>query len=192
MEIGNLTISKETGVAAKVVFDAILEDYVGGATLLQARLPEGQTQVLGGAMLNIADGQANVIKTATVVDGGTATAPRVNPQHLFVVGDHIMIDGSSTAQTITAITKGTDYDTIAIATTMGTTPVADSLITEASTQGATPVAKYVANAILKETVNTERANSNCSGVVRGSVRSASLPYGAYADDIAALNLIRFV
>ena len=192
--IGSLAITKETDTAGAVVFDTVLEDFPGGANLNRARLQTGTEEIKAGTLLYILNGAAEIIKTMTGIAGGTATVFFVNKQHQFKVGEHIMITGASTAQTITIIdtTTSADHDIITIATTMGTTVGAGTVVVEAAAQGASPDPLYVANAILRETVDVLRANPGCSGVVRGSVRSAALPYGAYADDIAALSLIRFV
>ena len=192
--VGSLAITKTTDTASAVVFDTVMEDWPGGANLNKARLQTGTLEIKAGTLLYILDGAAEIIKTMTGIAGGTATVFFVNKTHQFKVGEHIMITGASTAQTITVIdtTTSADHDIITIATTMGTTPGAGTVIVEAAAQGASPDPLYVANAILRETVDTERANPGASGVVRGSVRSAALPYGAYADDIAALSLIRFV
>lgn len=192
--IGSIAITKESDTAGKVVFDKIIEDWNGGAALFRARLQTGTTQIPKGTFLYITAGQAEIIKTATGIAGGTATVFFVNKTHQFKVGEHIMITSASTAQTITVIdtTTSADHDIITIATTMGTTVGAGTVIVEAAAQGATPDPLYVANAISKDTVDVTRANPSVSGVVRGSVRSNELPYGAYVDDIAALSLIRFV
>lgn len=190
--IGSLAITKESDTAGAVIFDKILEDWNGGAVLARARLKDGTTQIPKGALLYILDGIAQIVKTATGITGGTTTAIRVNKSHQFKVGEHIMIEGTTTSQTITAIDTTNDaYDIISIAATIGT--ITDgTVIVEAAAQGTTPVPLYVANSILKDLTDVQRANPSVSGVVRGSVRGNELPYGAYVDDIAALNLIRFV
>lgn len=194
---GSLAITSESGVPGLVVFDTVLEDWVGGANINRARLPAITivTQVLEGALLYIAAGAAEVIKTVTVIDGGTATAVWINKTHLFNVGDVVMIAVNGNATAITDIDySNAGYDIITIAT-LGVTPLVDEVLVEATaiTAGSDAVAKYTANAILKNTTNVERANPSGSGVVRGSVRSAALPYGAFSSDITALsNLIRFV
>lgn len=192
--VGSLAITKESDTAGAVVFDTIFEDFPGGANLNRARLKTGTLEIKAGTLLYILNGAAEIIKTMTGIAGGTATVFFVNKQHQFKVGEHIMITGASTAQTITIIDTETSeaHDIITIATTMGTTPGADTVIVEAAAQGSSPDPLYVANSILRETVDVSRANPGCSGVVRGSVRAANLPYGAYADDITALSLIRFV
>ncbi len=192
--IGSIAITREDGVAGAVIFDNVIEDWVGGATLGRTRLPSDNTQILGGALLYIENGLAEVIKTATVVAGSTTTAVRVKKQHLYKVSDVVMLATGGRASEITAIdTSHADYDVFTIAT-LGSTPSVDAVLVEAAavTTGSDSAAKYTANAILKNTENTERANPNASGVVRGSVRSEALPYGAFSGDITALNLIRFV
>ena len=54
---------------------------------------------------------AHVVKAGTILASGTTTAPRVNKNHLFKVGDIVYVSGA--AVTITAIdTTATAYDTI--------------------------------------------------------------------------------
>jgi len=192
---GSIAITQEYGVPAPIVFDTILEDWVGGATIARARLA-GFLQVPAGALLYISNGLAEVIKTSTVIAGGTATDIRVHKNNLWQVGEFVMLTSGGIASTITAIDRtGVDYDVITIDATLGSTPGAGEVLVEAvavadgtTTQSA---AKYTANAILKETADLERANPSASGVVRGTVRQAALPYGAFAEDVAALSLIRF-
>jgi len=59
---------------------------------------------------------AAVCKTATVLDGGTTTKPRIAKGHYFAVGDSITKHGDNSALVlITAIDKSaTEYDTLTL------------------------------------------------------------------------------
>lgn len=191
---GYVSIAKDTDTAGVVVFDTILEDWVGGAVLNRARLKTGTTEIKAGTPLYISDGAAEIIKTAAVITGGNTTGIRVGKNHQFIVGEFVMYTENGAAMEITAITtSNANYDVITIGTTLGASLTTGHILLEAAAQAdsnASP--KYTANAILKTTVNVENANPTCSGVVRGSVREAALPYSVHALDVAALNLFRFV
>lgn len=192
---GSLEISKDTDTAGKVIFDSILEDWPGGAVLYRSRLKTGTTEIGAGTLLYINDGVAQIVKTAAAITGGSATAIRVGKNHQFKVDEFIMLTSGAKAQKITSITTTeATYDTIAIGTSLGSTPGTGDILVEATaeTQGTDSAQKYVANAVLRDTVNVERANPTCSGVVRGSVREDAVPYSVHALDKTALKLIRFV
>ncbi len=191
---GSLSISQTDGIGGVVIFDSVIEDWVGGATLYKARIPSTILQMPAGTFLKITDGVAQVVKNALVIAGGTATAIRVNKAHLFNVGDNIFVLMADTSRAISAITTThPDYDILTIATTLGHTPAAGEIISETRTANITlPTPKYVPNAILKETVDLEHVNIMCSGVVRGSVRLSALPFAVAEANKSELPLIRFV
>ena len=53
--------------------------------------------------------------------------------------------------------------------------------TKAGTMAASTPGRYVANGLVKDTVNVEGANAECSVVVKGAVRESSLPYPVSAE-----------
>lgn len=192
---GSLSITKESDTSGKVVFDMILEDWVGGAILDRTRLKTDETEIPAGSLLYIADGVAEIVKTGTIQDGGSATGIRVDKTHQFNVGDIVTLGTSVHAEYIASITTTEDdYDTITIGTTLGSTPAAGEVLYEAAshTGANTSTLKYTANAVLRQTTNVENANNQVSGVVRGSVREEAMPNLPGSLHKAALSLIRFV
>jgi hypothetical protein len=192
--IGSLEITSETDTAAKVIFDSILEDWTGGAVLNRTRLKTDTTEILAGTLLYVADGAAEICKSALVITGGTATGIRVNKAHQFIVGEFVCIAVGDAAMPITVITTTeTAYDTITIGTTLGVTPSVGQVLMEAAAQaGDDCTLLYTPNAILLSTTNVEKANPTCAAVVRGTVRNDALPYAPSVTFKAALPLIRFV
>lgn len=63
--------------------------------------------------------------------------------------------------------------------------------TKTGTMAASTPGRYVANGLVKDTVNVEGANAECSVVVKGAVREGSLPYPVSADMKASLSGITF-
>ena len=66
-------------------------DGLGGGVLAVTELDATKNggRLLKGAplYLDYATKMAHVVKAATIITGGTTTIPRVNKNHLFVVGD---------------------------------------------------------------------------------------------------------
>jgi len=95
-----------------VVFDSVLEDIPGGVSLVKARLKTGATEIGAGTPVFVdkTARTAQVVKTATIITGGSSTAVRVALNHQFKAGEYVT-DGV-TVQTISTITVGTDYDTL--------------------------------------------------------------------------------
>ena len=105
-------ISNETLVGQSKVWETVLEDLAGGAGLNRARLVTGTTMIKAGTMVNVTGRAAEIVKTATVLAGGAANAPRINKNSQLKVGESYS-DGVSVAA-ITGITVGTTYDTLAL------------------------------------------------------------------------------
>lgn len=75
---------------------------------------------------------ANIVKIAKVVSGGTTAAPRIEKGGNFVVGDTILVSGTTTnTKTITAInTDNADYDVLTLNSAL-TGATAGAFLTEA-------------------------------------------------------------
>jgi hypothetical protein len=95
-----------------VVFDSVLEDIPGGVALGKSRVKTGTVEIPAGApvYVNKSTRVAELVKTATVLTGGTSTAVRVPITHQFKAGEYVT-DGVA-VQTISTITAGTTYDTL--------------------------------------------------------------------------------
>jgi len=187
-------INKTTGTEGVVIFDTILEDFVGGAILNVSRLKTDTKEVKAGTPVYVADGVATIVKTAVGVAGGTAIAPRVAKNHEFKVGDVVALTTGGDASAITDIvTTHADYDTLTIATLGATVGAGDMLIEAAvATTGDDAALLYTPNGLLHSAVDVSNGNPSCSVVVRGSAREDALPYPLHALVKSALPLIRFV
>lgn len=122
-------------------------------------IPTGKTINRGTLLaVNFPDHTAAVIKTATILTGGTTTKARVDKGHLFAVGDRVMKSGKTDASpAISSIdTSNTDYDILNLSAAISGLTAGDIIVesTEytaadsASNTAAVPAApKYVPNAI---------------------------------------------
>jgi len=125
-------------------------DGLGGGVLAVTELDATKNggRLLKGAplYLDYATKMAHVVKAATIITGGTTTIPRVNKNHLFVVGDFGYVSGDAVA--ITSIdTTNAAYDAITFSAAV-TGATAGAVITHATAAGATPAVKYTANCLL--------------------------------------------
>lgn len=139
--------------------------------------------------LDFATKKVHVVKAATVITGGTTTAPRVNKNHLFKVGDFGYVSG--TAVTITAIdATNAAYDVITFdAPCVGA--AADAIILEAGSAGvagSSAGAKYTANGLLSNTIKMI-AGVTATTIIKIDqwVEKARIPHTISALTVAALN-----
>jgi len=163
-----------------VVFEKILDEVSGGASLNVARLRstdagleyiEAGTPVYYVAATRVAE----VCKSALVIDGGGATTPRVAKKHHFKVGDYIG-DGTTTA-IITAIdtTSATGYDTLTVNTAL--TYAANTKYAQGSAvSGSNAALLYTPNGLVKSPVYIKDGNADVSIVTIGEAREDALPY----------------
>ena len=125
-------------------------DGLGGGMLAVTELDATKNggKLLKGAplYLDYATKLAHVVKAATILAGGTTTAPRVGKNHLFMVGDAGYVSGDAVAITSIDATNSA-YDVITFSAAV-TGAVSGSIITHATAIGATPVVKYTANCLL--------------------------------------------
>lgn len=107
-----MQITSGTLGGRNVVFDSVLEDIPGGVSLAKSRLKTGTEEILAGTpvFVNKTTRVAEIVKSATIITGGTSTAVRVPKTHQFKAGEYVT-DGVA-VQTISTITTGTDYDTL--------------------------------------------------------------------------------
>lgn len=93
---------------------------------------------------------AAVCKTATVLSGGTTTAPRIAKGHLFAVGDVVTKygDGSATPTISEIDTSNEDYDVLTLSAEYTGLEADDVLVESAAVESGTASAKYVPNAVV--------------------------------------------
>jgi len=96
---------------------------------------------------------AHVVKSAEVLSGGTTSAPHVNKDHLFIVGDFVFVNSS--AVTITAIDESNeDYDVLTLSAACGGA-TEGAIIEQAAEAGASPSKLYAPNCLLGTNYNIE-------------------------------------
>jgi len=107
-----MQITQDSFGGRNVVFDYVYEDLPGGCNLDKSRLKAGTTYLKAGTLVNLNKSTriAEIVKTATVITGGSSTAVRVPITHQFKAGEYVT-DGVA-VQTISTITAGTTYDTL--------------------------------------------------------------------------------
>ncbi len=118
----NMQISTETETRYNPVFLSILEEIVGGVTILTTRIPTTTKFLFPGQPLAPVTGTTSaglyqIVKTAKLKRTIASTAVVTiyvyssslpnSPGHNFKVGEWIMVDGGASAATIAAITIGT-------------------------------------------------------------------------------------
>lgn len=91
--------------------EKVIEDIPGGGTVEPDDFKSDTTAMKDGALLGIdSNGIYRLFKTAKIVTGGSASAPRIELEHELKVGD-IISDGI-VALEIDTITEGETYDTL--------------------------------------------------------------------------------
>jgi len=105
-------VKSETDTERSLCIEKVLEDLPGGGTVDPDDFKTVSTSMLEGALVG-ADGNGlyHLFKTAKIVTGGTASAPRIESEHELKVDD--VISDGHVALTIATITVGSTYDTLA-------------------------------------------------------------------------------
>lgn len=175
----------------KVVWDEATADRAsGGFTLLSAAL-SAVAYILKGAPLYVdyASRIAQVVKTATVIAGGSATKTRISKGSSFKVGDAVSQEVGAVAVAVTAIdTSNAAYDELTHLT-VTTAFTAGNVVFEADAVGATSAYKYTANALLSDNAKIASASGSTtvSAVIRVlEVQEANLPNPISAEIKTAL------
>lgn len=165
-------------------------DGLGGGVLDVTELDATKNggYLLKGAplYLDYATKMAHVVKGATVIAGGTTTAPRVNKNHLFKVGDFGYVSGD--AVTVSSIdTSNAAYDVITFSAA-NTGAAAGAVITHATAAGATPTVKYTANCLLGNTTKMIAGETvTCIICIDQWVPKARIPHAISDLTVSALN-----
>lgn len=164
-------------------------DGLGGGILAVTELDATKNNgyLLKGAplYLDYATKMAHVVKAATVITGGTTTAPRVNKNHLFVVGDTAYVSGDAvTVNSIDATNAAYDVITFS-APNVGA--AAGAVILSSVAAGTTPVIEYTANCLLGDTVKMIAGTTvTCIIDIDQWVPVARIPHTISALTISAL------
>lgn len=166
----------------KVIFDSILDEVVGGVSLVVANLdylvnnanvdkrflPAGTP-----VYVDYAARTATVCKSATALASSSAQAIRVPKNNHFKVDD-ILNDGV-TGATITSITTSVaTYDTIAVDAAL--IYAEGTKYGEGSVTGSSTALKYSPNGLTKDEVYLADGNADVAVVIAGQVREAALTY----------------
>lgn len=194
----NTQITKVSGVVYPPVFDNIIEDVTGGVLIDTTDIPTGVEFLKAGVLLaedSSTAGKYHICKTAKVHEAVLAegTSVKIEKNHLFKKDD--FISNGTVSTKITAITVGTDYDTLTLTATLDATaavPVNTILFQGAAEVSTGAVAKYTPDCILGNQVDVIKGNPSGSAIVRGTVRENLLPYFVLTSQKTALSLIRFV
>lgn len=123
-------VTKETEYQNNPVIKSQIEVLAGGAIIAAADFKTASTECKAGAIVGEdSNGLFHLVKTAKIVAGGSASAPRVGLVHELKVGD-IISDGH-VALEIDAITEGETYDTLGFTTGQLTVYAADTILYQA-------------------------------------------------------------
>lgn len=175
----------------KVLWDEAKADRAAGGFTLVSTVLSALAYILKGAPLavNFATRVANVVKSATVIAGGSATVTRVSKGSAFKVGDVISQTVGAIAVAITAIdTSNAAYDAFTHLT-VTTAFTAGNVIFEADTVGATSAYLLTANALLSDNVKvaTSTGSTTVTAVIGAlEIQEANLPYPISAEVKTAL------
>jgi hypothetical protein len=165
----------------KVLWDEAKADRAAGGFTLVSSVLSAVAYILKGAPLAVdyATRVANVVKSATVIDGGSATVTRVSKGSAFKVGDVISQAVGEIAVAITAIdSSNAAYDAFTHST-VTTAFTADNVIFEADAAGATSAYLLTANALLSDNVKvaTATGSTTVSAIIGAlEIQEANLPY----------------
>lgn len=166
----------------KVIFDSILDEVVGGVSLVVANLdylvnnanvdkrflPAGTP-----VYVNYAARTATVCKSTIALASSSAQAIRVPKNNHFKVDD-ILNDGV-TGATITSITTSVaTYDTIAVDAAL--IYAEGTKYGEGSVTGSSTALKYSPNGLTKDEIYLADGNADVAVVIAGQVREAALTY----------------
>jgi len=158
------------------VFENILEDVPGGVGLNVTRLDyltANKEYIQAGTpvYVDLATRVAEVCKTALGIDGGGATAPRVNKLHHFLVGDYLN-DGTTGAYISAIDSSDDDYDVLTVNTAV--TYAAGTKFFEGTVSGTSAVLKYTPNGMVKSPEYIKNGNADVPVVKMGTVREDAL------------------
>jgi len=181
----------------KVLWDEAKADRAAGGFTLDSAVLSAVAYVLKGAALavNYTTRVAKVVKSATVITGGSATATRISKGSAFKVGDVISEAVGAIAVAITVIdTTNAAYDVLTHLSTSSAF-TAGNVIFEADAVGATSAYLLSANALLSDNTSITSTGSATVTAIIGAleIQEADLPYPISAVSKTALtNRFQFV
>lgn len=179
-----MQVTQTTLTGKKVIFEAIIEEISGGASLPVARLDNTKVDtslsidkrwLLAGAPVYFdpATRTAQLCKSALGITGGGATTPRVGKNHHFKVGDYLN-DGVTSSQ-ITAIdATNAGYDILTVGEAL--LYAAGTKFGEGSVSGTSEALLYSPNGVVKSDTYIADGNADVSVVTIGTVRADALTY----------------
>ena len=129
-------VKSETDTERSLCSEKMLEDLPGGGVVDPDDFKTASTSMLEGAIVG-ADGNGlyHLFKTAKIVSGGTASAPRIESEHELLVDD--VISDGHVALTIATITVGETYDTLAFDSGSLSIYAADTVLYQVETEDTT-------------------------------------------------------
>jgi hypothetical protein len=112
--------------------EQVLEDLPGGLTIEPDDFKSDSDTMLEGALVGKdSNGLGRLVKTAKIVAGGSASAPRIKTAHELKVDD--VISDGNVALTIASITEAANYDTLGFDSGSLTIYAADTVLYEVET-----------------------------------------------------------
>ena len=165
----------------KILWDEVKADRAAGGFTLVSTALSGLAYLLKGAPINVdyTTREAKVVKTATVIAGGSTTKTRISKGSAFKIGDAVSQTVGAIAVAITAIDDTNAAYTELTHATVSTAFTAGNVVFEADAVGATSAYANIANALLSDNVKTATAtgSTTVSAVIGAlEVQEANLPF----------------
>lgn len=173
-----MQITNDSIAGKVVVFDSIIDEIPGGASLNVTRLDSqtsGKEYIPAGTPVYFdpATRVAEVCKSVAAIAGSAATVIRTGKAHHFKVGD--FFNDGATGAIITAIdTSNADYDAITVNTAL--TYATGTKYQEGTVTGTSTTLKYTPNGMVKSPAYIKDGNADVPVVTIGSVREDALTY----------------
>lgn len=142
-------VNSDTDTERNLAVEHIIEDIPGGGTVEPDDFKSDTEEMEEGALLGVdSNGIYRLFKTAKIITGGSASAPRINLAHELKVGD--VISDGIVALEIDTITEGETYDTLGFDSGDLTISAADTILYVVETVDTTGSGK-VADATVEDT-----------------------------------------
>ncbi len=175
-----MKITNDSIGGKKVIFDTIIDEIVGGASLNVTRLDNlthndnvDKRWLKAGAPVYFdhATRVAELCKTAKYL-GGTSTAIRVYKEHHFKVGDFLN-DGTNCSLIESIDSSNAAYDVLNVNSALATT---GTVYFEGTVTGTNATLAYTPNGLLKNDAWIYDGNASAEIVTMGTVREDALTY----------------
>jgi hypothetical protein len=164
---------------------SMLEALTAGGTIATADFDTDIVDELepGAIVGKDSNGLYHLLKTAAIVAGGSASAPRIGKDHSFIVGDFIS-DGV-VALEISAITVGVTYDTLGFTSGSLSISAVDTILHKALAEDLTSQAR-VAAATVTDTIDQTLTVTVPVASDPAKFNGLSLTIEQAADDVLAV------